>query len=144
MKFVVTEVHNFGGFFGGDTVTLNGAPWRAEEAAEERTLTIDQAALANVADRHSLVAGMLLELTFAGERVDRAVLLGAPSHAELRRALGDPHLGPFVLEPVHAPALGGPHVLSHRCPACELWVATAHDPDRCPVCATPVEALDRR
>jgi hypothetical protein len=128
MRLLITELHNFGGFFGGDTVTLSGAEWRAEAAAEP-TLTIDQAALANVADRHTLAVGMLLELQFAGERVERAVLLGARSHNELRRALGEPAL----------PAqLDTPLALSHHCASCELWVTTAHEPERCPICAAPL------
>lgn len=132
MQFLVSEVHNFGGFFGGDTVSLSGAEWRAE-GAEERTLTIDQAALANVADRHTISAGMLFELTFAGERVDRALLVGAASHAELRRALGEPALEAH---------LDGPRVLAHSCAACGLWVATVSGPDRCALCAAPLLTVD--
>lgn len=132
MRILVSEVHNFGGFFGGDTVSLSGAEWPAA-GAEERTLTIDQAALANVADRHTLAAGMLLELTLAGERVDRAVLLGAGSHAELRRALGAPEL---------PDRLDAPRVLAHSCAGCGLWVPTAHGPERCPACAAPLIGVD--
>jgi hypothetical protein len=130
MRLFISEVHNFGGFFGGDTVTLSGAAWRAEDAAEQ-TLTIDEAALVNVVDRHTIAPGMLLELTLAGDRVERALLLGAASHGELRRALGDPALpdGP----------LAAPLTLAHRCAACALWVPTAQGPARCPVCDTPVE-----
>ena len=138
MRLLITELHNFGGFFGGDTVTLSGRPWRADEAAEQ-TLTIDEAALANVADRHTLAPGMLLELEFAGGsqdeasplRVERAALRGAAAHGELRRALGDP---PLPEQPLSAPL-----ALAHRCAACELWVPTAHGPDRCPICDTPLE-----
>src|SRR5262245_21872466 len=86
LRLLVSEVHNFGGFFGGDTITLSGAPW--PEAGEEQTLTIDEAALENVADRHTIVVGMLLELHLAGTRVDRALLLAAPDHNSLRQALG--------------------------------------------------------
>lgn len=128
MRLLVRELHNFGGFFGGDTVTLSGVEWRAEGAAE-RTLTIDEAALTNVRERHTLAVGMLLELSFAGERVERAALLGAAGHAELRRALG---------VPAPPAALDAPLVLSHRCDGCGLWVPTLHDPDRCPVCESPV------
>jgi hypothetical protein len=129
MFLLITELHNFGGFFGGDTVTLSGTPWRADGAAE-RTLTIDESALANVADRHTIAAGMLLDLQFAGERVERAALLGAATHGELRRALGDP---PLPDEPLAAPL-----ALAHRCAACELWVPTAQGPARCPICDTPL------
>ncbi len=126
MHFQITELHNFGGFFGGDTVTLSGAPWRAADA-DEQTLTIDQAALTNVADRHTLTVGMVLELVFAGERVEAATLLGAVEPAQLRTAQGDPAL-PDRLE--------APLVLSHACPTCALWVLSDHAdvPPTCPVC----------
>jgi len=131
MRLLISEVHNFGGFFGGDTVSLSGAVWRSA-GAPEQTLTIDEAALANVADRHRMVAGMLLDLTFAGERVEQALLLGAPSHAELRAALGP--------APLDAPVVA-PRVLSHLCASCALWVVTLPSPERCPICATPL-AID--
>ncbi|NJN17196.1 MAG: hypothetical protein HC822_13425 [Oscillochloris sp.] len=128
MHFLISEVHNFGGFFGGDTVTLSGAPWRMEDA-EEQTLTIDDAALLNVGERHHISAGMLLDLEFAGERVERAVLLGAANHAELRRALGEPEL------PAHIDA---PLILARRCQSCELWVAVVAAAP-CSVCGATAE-----
>jgi hypothetical protein len=128
--YLVGEVHNFGGFFGGDTVTLTATrrappPAIAEAAGEEETLTIDQAALANVRDRHTIMAGMLLALTMAGDRVDQAELLGAATHAELRAALGPPAVdGP----------LDGPRILSYHCDSCGLWVALAPADGRCRLC----------
>ena len=91
-RFLVQEVHNFGGFFGGDTVTLTATPFGGAgvPGGEEQTITIDQQALTNVRDRHSISAGMLLELSRTGDRVDRAELLGAATHAQLRAALGAP------------------------------------------------------
>ena len=124
-RFLVREVHNFGGFFGGDTVTLTAAPFGNASADEEQTITIDQQALANVPDRHTISAGMVLELTRSGERVDRAELLGAATHAELRAALGAPV--------VPAP-LATPLILSYACRACELWVAGAPIDERCRMC----------
>ena len=123
--YLVQEVHNFGGFFGGDTVTLTAT--RRDSPDDEETLTIDQGALANVRDRHTISAGMLLALTLAGERVDRAELLGAASHADLRAALGPA-----------APAvpLRGPQVLSYHCPACQLWVAGPPDGEACRLCGS--------
>lgn len=128
-RFLVQEVHNFGGFFGGDTVTLTATPFGnpAPPAGEEQTITIDQQALANVRDRHSISAGMLLELARTGDRVDRAELLGAATHAQLRAALGAPAaIGP----------LAEPLILSYACHTCNLWVAGAPEQHMCRVCGT--------
>ena len=128
-RFLVQEVHNFGGFFGGDTVTLTATPFgsAAMPADEEQTITIDQQALANVRDRHTISAGMLLELSRTGERVDRAELLGAATHAQLRAALGAPAVAGPLAEPL---------ILSYACHTCDLWVAGAPEQDRCRVCGT--------
>ena len=130
-RFLVHEVHNFGGFFGGDTVTLTATPF-GEADGEEQTITIDQQALANVADRHQIAAGMLLELQRTGDRVDRAVLLGAATHAELRAALGPPAPQGPISEPL---------VLSYRCLTCNLWVAGAPESSRCRICGSTLQDL---
>lgn len=110
-RYQVTEVHNYGGFFGGDTITLDAAPLDDPEAV--RTLVIDAPALANVPDRHMISAGMVFELELDGERVDLARLLAASEQAELREALGPPTI---------AGPLDQPLLLSARCPSCGLWV----------------------
>jgi hypothetical protein len=107
---LVTEVHNFGGFFGGDTVTLSATPW---PSGEETTLTIDEKALENLSARHLVAPDMLLQLDFAGERVDRARLLATRVREELRQAMGD------------APAadtLEKPSIRAYHCERCQLWV----------------------
>ena len=126
-RFLVQEVHNFGGIFGGDTVTLTATPFGGADAptGEEQTITIDQQALINVGDRHTISAGMLLELWRTGDRVDRAELLGAATHAQLRAALGAPAVGGPLAEPL---------ILSYACHACNLWVAGAPLEDRCRIC----------
>ena len=131
-RFLVQEVHNFGGFFGGDTVTLTATPFgsAAMPAGEEQTITIDQQALANVRDRHSISAGMLLELSRTGDRVDRAELLGAATHAQLRAALGSPAVRGPLAEPL---------ILSYACHTCNLWVAGAPEQHMCRVCGTAVD-----
>ena len=139
-RFLVQEVHNFGGFFGGDTVTLTATPFGETAAAElEQTITIDQQALANVRDRHTISAGMLLELRHAGDRVERAELLGAATHAELRAALGAP--SPTEL-------LEAPLILSYACPTCQLWVAGQPRDGRCRLCGNslgePFDQQDNR
>jgi len=138
-RFLVQEVHNFGGFFGGDTVTLTATPFgdAAVSADAEQTITIDQQALANVRDRHSISAGMLLALARTGDRVDRAELLGAATYAELRAALGPP-TPPFAgIAP--AVPLAAPLILSYSCRVCNLWVAGAPEEGRCRLCGTRLD-----
>lgn len=119
MLFEIDEVHNYGGFFGGDTVTFTGVPRGAP--SDEQTLTVDEKALANVADRYTIVAGMLLALEFAGERIERAELIGATTHAELRAALG-------LAAPTEA------SILSYLCNTCNLWIVGAPVDGRCRIC----------
>lgn len=126
----VTEVHNFGGFFGGDTVTLAAVPW---PDGDEETLTIDDKALVNVQDRHTIAPEMLLQLDMAGERVDQAQLLGAREYEVLRAALGTP---------VRAAALHQPRIRAYHCPHCDLWLE--HEPGEqndtfvCRMCSKPL------
>ena len=128
-RFLVQEVHNFGGFFGGDTVTLTATPFggAAVSTGDEQTITIDQQALTNVRDRHTISTGMLLELWRTGERVDRAELLGAATHAQLRAALGPPAAPSPLAEPL---------ILSYMCHSCKLWVAGAPEQARCRLCGS--------
>ena len=121
-RIIIEVVQNYGGFFGGDTIALTAV---GIHDGAEYTLTIDQAALANVAERHRIVAGMLLALDMAGQRVERAELLGAPTRAELREALGAARL---------ADTLAQPEVLSYRCDTCEAWIAGPPDGTRCRLC----------
>jgi rubrerythrin len=131
-QVLVQEVHNFGGFFGGDTVTLTAIPFGDPDvlSGQEQMITIDQQALANVRDRHTISAGMLLELSRTGERVDRAELLGAATHAQLRAALGAPAATGVLADPL---------ILSYACPTCNLWVAGAPLEDRCRVCGAALD-----
>jgi hypothetical protein len=131
-RFLIQEVHNFGGFFGGDTVTLTATLFDSADlpASEGQMITIDQQALANVRDRHTISAGMLLELSRTGERVDRAALLGAATHAQLRSALGAPAATGPLAEPL---------ILSYACHTCNLWVAGAPEQRMCRVCGTVLD-----
>lgn len=129
IHYLIGEVHNFGGFFGGDTVTFTAT--ERTKPDEERTLTVDERVFVNVRDRHTITSGMLLALMLTGDRVDRAELLGAESHTALRKALGPISVsGP----------LEHPHYLSYRCDACNLWVAGAPADNTCRVCGQPLEA----
>jgi hypothetical protein len=135
--FLVQEIHNFGGFFGGDIITLTALRRPSPQAGdgrpdEQHTLTIDQRAFTNVRDRHTIAAGMLLGLVLSGERVERATLLGAASLAGLRAALGPPQ---------PAAPLEGPLILSYQCDSCGLWVAGAPEDGRCRLCGQALDPL---
>ncbi len=109
-RWCVVEVHNFGGFFGGDTVTLTARRWGDET---EETITIDEQALANLGDRHLIAPSMVFDLIKSGERVDRAELVGAIDWPALDSALGSgPPAGPLVK----------PRIRAYRCGACNLWL----------------------
>lgn len=126
----VTEVHNFGGFFGGDTVTLTAVPW---PQGEEEMLTIDDKALININDRHTVAPEMLLHLAVSGERVDSATLLGARELALLRQAIGT--------KP-SASSLEAPRIRAYQCLSCQLWVVGPPDPQHgqpaCTICHQPL------
>jgi len=126
-RWQVIEVHNFGGFFGGDTVTLTAICW---EDQSEETLTIDEKALSNVRERHAVAPSMVFDLHMAGERVDQADLLAADDWALLEAALGDePTAGTF----------SGPQVRAFHCAQCGLWIVgepAADDEPRCTLCDT--------
>lgn len=107
---LVTEVHNFGGFFGGDTVTLSAEPW---PQGDEITLTIDEKALENLSTRHLVAPDMLFQLDFAGERIDRARLLAARVREELKQAISDTPTTDRLEEP---------RIRAYRCGSCQLWV----------------------
>src|SRR3954449_13468126 len=129
-RWQVVEVHNFGGFFGGDTVTLTAV--RLDDQIED-TLTIDEKALSNVRERHAVAPSMVFDLVMAGERVDRAELLAAGDWSLLDAALGD--------EPP-ADLLDGPRVRAFRCTRCSLWILgepAGDDPQRCRLCDTPLD-----
>ncbi len=109
-RWSVLEVHNFGGFFGGDTVTLTASRWG--DGVEE-TITIDEKALANVRDRHTIAPSMVLDLQMVGDRVDQASLLAAAEWPLLDAALGaEAPPGP----------LHGPRIRAYCCDHCNLWV----------------------
>ncbi len=128
-RWQVIEVHNFGGFFGGDTVTLTATRW---EDKSEETLTIDEKALSNVGERHAIAPSMVFDLRMTGERVDQADLLAAGDWALLDAALGDdPPAGTFT----------GPRVRAFNCAQCGLWIVgepAGDEKPRCTLCDTPL------
>src|SRR5688500_7123068 len=109
-RWTVLEVHNFGGFFGGDTVTLTAVRWKD---GSEETLTIDEQALANMPDRYTVAPAMVFDLLMVGDRVDHARLVGATEWPLLDAAL-DPGQD--------RGRLPAPRVRAYRCARCALWV----------------------
>jgi hypothetical protein len=128
-RWQVLEVHNFGGFFGGDTVTLTAARW---DDQMEETLTIDEKALSNVRERHAVAPSMVFDLRMTGERVDQADLLAAADWSLLDAALGD-EPPPDVFD--------GPRVYGYFCSHCSLWIVGPPEGDThqlCTLCGSPL------
>lgn len=127
-RWQVIEVHNFGGFFGGDTVTLTAA--RCDDWTEE-TLTIDEKALTNVCERHAVAPSMVLDLEMTGERVDAATLVAAGTWEIIDAAVGEePAPGTF----------DKPRVRAYVCPHCQLWIVGTPI-GQCNMCGTPFPAI---
>lgn len=130
-RWRVIEVHNFGGFFGGDTVTLTAARW--DDQLEE-TLTIDEKALSNVRERHAVAPSMIFDLRMAGERVDQADLVAASEWSLIDAALGD--------EPP-SDKIGGVCVRAYLCSHCDLWIVGQPEGDTQQHCTLCGAALDQ-
>lgn len=107
-RILITEVHNFGGFFGGDTVTLDAVPWRGGVAA---TWTIDEKALQNISDRYLIAADMLLDVQLAGDRVDQAWVRATRTWDTLK---------PVIISP--RASTPTPQVRAYHCALCDMWV----------------------
>lgn len=106
----VHEVVSYGGFFGGDSITLTAVPLAGSDA--ERSLTIEQDLLSKAGvDRHRITAGMVLDVTLEGEHVAAASVAAAPERVQLRDA-APPSIGP----------LDAPRIFAHYCPTCALWI----------------------
>ena len=123
----VLEVHNVGGFFGGDTVTLTARRW---DNQVEETITIDEKVLVNMQDRYHVAPAMVFDLQMTGTRVDKAELLGASDWQTLKLAIeSGPLPGP----------LNGPSIRAYHCVHCDLWILGAPFGDgmnrRCGLCS---------
>ena len=125
--YLVREVHNYGGFFGGDTVSLTASPLAAPDQAVD--LTIADNVFDNLTDRHHVVEGLALALALDGAEVRQAHVVGARDRAVLRDALRRPPAAPADA------ALVRP--LAYHCPQCDLWFAGApagDGPYQCRIC----------
>lgn len=130
ITYIVTDVLNFGGFFGGETVTLDAAP--ISTPGKISGFIIPEHVFDNLTQRHLIAAGMALGLVVDNGEVRAARVLGAPTREQLK-------------EIVKAPTPGGdgpgPRALSYRCATCDLWITGT--PDRredgayhCRLCGT--------
>jgi hypothetical protein len=127
-RIFISEVHNFGGFFGGDTVTLDAVPWGGGEAA---TWTIDEKALQNIGDRYLIAADMLLDVELAGDRVDKAWVRAARAWDMIKPVITSSG------EPIPTP-----QARAYYCTTCDLWVlgapTDANGMLRCALCEQPL------
>jgi len=130
VTYVVTDVLNFGGFFGGETVTLDAAPMSTPDKISG--FIIPEHVFENLTMRHLIAAGMALGLVVDNGEVRAARVLGAPTREQLKE---------IVKPPAPSEAGPGPRALSYKCANCGLWIAGT--PDRhddgayyCRLCGT--------
>ena len=110
--FVIDEVLNYGGFFGGTTVTLYAHP--PDAPREDRKFVIPDHVFENLrdGDRFKILEGQVLGLVLDGDEVRTARVVGATTREQLRE----------VATPLPAAAsASGPRALSYWCAACGCW-----------------------
>src|SRR5438270_3908478 len=111
VTYIVTDVLNFGGFFGGETVTLDAAPQSAPDKITG--FIIPEHLFDNLTMRHLIAPGMALGLVVDNGEVRAARVLGAPTREQLKEIVKPPPLsesGP------------SPRALSYRCAHDNLWI----------------------
>src|ERR1044072_8840069 len=82
VTYVVTDVLNFGGFCGGETVTLDAAPMVTPDKISG--FIIPEHVFENLTMRHLIAAGMALGLVVDNGEVRAARVLGAPTREQLK------------------------------------------------------------
>lgn len=111
VNFVVLDVLNFGGFFGGETVTLDASPMAQRDKVE--SFIIPEHLFDNLTQRHLIAPGMALGLVVDGGEVRAARVLGAPERDQLKQ---------IVKQPTPGEGGPGPRALMYRCSNCDLWI----------------------
>src|SRR3954451_16304795 len=111
VPYLVVDVLNFGGFFGGETVTLDAAPLSTPDKISG--FIIPEHVFDNLTQRHLIAAGMVLGLVVDNGEVRAARVLGAPTREQLKE---------IVKPPVPSEAGPGPRALSYKCSNCNLWI----------------------
>jgi len=128
----IHDVLNYGGFFAGDTVTVSAHA--IANPSEEKTFTIDQGAFTNVGgDRYKIVAGLVLDLQFEGERVASATVVAAQERTILRQTVVQPRFAASNLQSLDAPRL-----FAHHCAPCDLWILGEPHDGKCGVAGHPI------
>jgi len=105
-------VLNFGGFFGGETVTLDASPISTPDKVSG--FIIPEHVFDNLTQRHLIAAGMVLGLVVDNGEVRAARVLGAPTREQLKE---------IVKQPPPSESGPGPRALSYKCAHDDLWVA---------------------
>ena len=111
VPYIVLDVLNFGGFFGGETVTLDAAVHADRDKVA--SFIIPEHVFDNLTQRHLVASGMLLGLVVDTGEVRAARVLGAPTREQLKE---------IVKTPPPTEAGPGPRALMYRCPHCDLWL----------------------
>ena len=111
VTYVVADVLNFGGFFGGETVTLDAT--LRSDPGKMSSFIIPEHVFDNLTLRHLIAPGMALGLVVDNGEVRAARVLGAPTREQLKEIVKSPEAGDS------GPA---PRALSHKCATCSLWI----------------------
>ncbi len=135
--FVIDEVLNYGGFFGGTTVTLYAHP--PDAPGDDRKFVIADHVFENLkeGDRFKIQEGQVLGLVLDGDEARTARILGAATREQLRE----------VATPLPVRDAGaGPRALAYHCPTCDRWYLgnpprrDATGPYLCAVCGHELHA----
>ncbi|MEO5953398.1 MAG: hypothetical protein ABIQ44_13110, partial [Chloroflexia bacterium] len=88
VPFRIIDVLNYGGFFGGETVTLDARPF----ATPERIFSyiIPEHLFDNLTQRHLIQPGVALGFVLDGAEVRAARVLGAPTREQLKALIKPP------------------------------------------------------
>lgn len=136
--YVIDEVLNYGGFFGGTTVTIYAH--LPDHPNEDRKFIISEHNFENLkgGDRFKVMEGLVLGLMLDGDEVRAARIAAAPTREALRAAIAPPRPVPGQEAALRA--------LAYQCTTCNLWVAG--DPARpnpagpylCTICGHPLHS----
>jgi hypothetical protein len=116
IAYIVKDVLNFGGFFGGETVTLDAAPM--SEPDKVSGFIIPEHVFDNLTMRHLIASGMALGLVVDNGEVRAARVLGAPTREQVKE---------IVKQPEHVGTGPGPRALMYKCANDNLWITGMPD-----------------